>query len=99
VKLKTFLFIASDLAAEQRTVVAHSASYGSGRPQISQAPAGAAEKRDQKDHFFRPIRGFDYFPNTFPRLSPWATLTRCSAASKFAHAWVNSRLNTKQPQG
>lgn len=40
---KTFLLIAGTLAAEQRPAVAHSASYGSGHPPISQAPAGAIE--------------------------------------------------------
>jgi len=43
VKPKTFMLIASALAAEQRTIVAHSASYGFSRPQIHQAPAGAKE--------------------------------------------------------
>jgi hypothetical protein len=34
VKPKTFMLIAGDLAAEQRTAVAHSASYGFVRPHI-----------------------------------------------------------------
>ena len=42
-KPKTFTLIAGTLAAEQRTAVAHSASYGSGHPHISQVPAGAKE--------------------------------------------------------
>jgi hypothetical protein len=43
VKPKTFMLIASALAAEQRAIVAHSASYGFSRPQTHQAPAGAKE--------------------------------------------------------
>jgi hypothetical protein len=37
------MLIAGALAAEQRTVVAHSASYGFSRPQTHQAPVGAKE--------------------------------------------------------
>jgi hypothetical protein len=123
-KPKTFMLIAGALAAEQRTVVAysasygfnrpqthqapagakeinstaaqivcravrslnglarfsHSASYGSGRPQISQVPAGAAENHDPLTHFSRPVRGLNRFVNTFPRLTPWATIARHSVA-------------------
>jgi hypothetical protein len=61
VKPKTFTLIAGDLAAEQRAIVAHSASYGSDRPQISQAPAGATENHGSTAYFFRPIRGLNYF--------------------------------------
>jgi hypothetical protein len=43
VKSKTFILIAGALAAEQRAIVAHSASYGFNRPQTHQAPAGAKE--------------------------------------------------------
>jgi hypothetical protein len=122
VKPKTFMLIAGALAAEQRTVVAHSASYGfsrpqthqappgakenysistqiicravrrsnflvhcshsasygSGRRQISQAPAMAIENHGSTNHVFRPIRGLNRFANTFPRLSPWATIARHS---------------------
>jgi hypothetical protein len=63
---KTFMLIAGDLAAEQRTKVAHSASYGSDRPHISQAPAGAAENHGLTSHFFRPIRGLNYFSHSIP---------------------------------
>jgi len=42
-KPKTFVLIAGALAAEQRPVVAHSASYGLVRPKNVQAPAGAKE--------------------------------------------------------
>jgi len=37
------MLIAGALAAEQRTIVAHSASYGFDCPQTHQAPAGAKE--------------------------------------------------------
>jgi hypothetical protein len=67
VKPKTFMLIASALAAEQRTVVAHGGSYGSNRSQISQAPAGATENNRSIARFFRPIRGLNHFANTFPR--------------------------------
>jgi len=53
-KPKIFLPIAGALAAEQRTI-------GSGRPQISQAPAGAADNHASTTHFFRPIRGLNHF--------------------------------------
>jgi len=43
VKPKTLMLIAGVLAAEQRTIVAHSASYGKPCSQIFQAPAGAKE--------------------------------------------------------
>jgi hypothetical protein len=58
--------IAGALAAEQRAIVAHSASYGSGRQQISQAPAGATENHRATIHFFRPIRGLISFADTVP---------------------------------
>jgi hypothetical protein len=66
VTTKTFRFIAGDLAAEQRTTVAHSASYGFGRPQISPAPAGATETCRSKINFFRTIRGLNCFGDNFP---------------------------------
>jgi hypothetical protein len=53
-------------AAEQQTIVAHSASYGFSRPQISQAPAGATENRRSKSRFFRPVRGLNYFNHSVP---------------------------------
>jgi hypothetical protein len=74
------MLIADALAAEQRTVVAHSASYGSVSPQISKAPAGAAENHNLTTYFFRPIRGLNRFANSFPRLSPWATISHHSVA-------------------
>jgi hypothetical protein len=67
VKQKTFMLIAGVLAAEQRAPVAHSVSYGSGRPQIPQAPAGATENQDSTTNSFRPIRGLNRSANTFPR--------------------------------
>jgi hypothetical protein len=60
------MLIAGDLAAEQRTIIAHSASYGSDRPQISQAPAGAIENHGSTSHFFRPIRGLNCFSHFVP---------------------------------
>ncbi|HEY5297114.1 MAG TPA: hypothetical protein VIK59_04250 [Verrucomicrobiae bacterium] len=77
-KPKTFTLIAGALAAEQRTVVAHSASYGFSRPQIFQAPAGATENHHSTTHFFRPIRGLNYFADIIPTVSPWATIARHS---------------------
>jgi hypothetical protein len=83
-KQKTFMLIAGALAAEQRTIVAHSASYGSSRPQIFQAPAGATENHVSTTHFFRPVRGFNYFGNRshgchrglLSRATPWLTKTK-----------------------
>jgi hypothetical protein len=60
-KPESFMLIAGDLAAEQRAIVAHSASYGSDRPHISQAPTGATENHGSSSHFFRPIRGLNCF--------------------------------------
>jgi len=57
---KTFILIAGDLAAEQRTVVAHSASYGFDHPQIFQAPAGATENHDST------LRSFDLWHTRSP---------------------------------
>jgi len=76
-KPKTFMLIAGDLAAEQRTVVAHSASYGSDRTRISQAPGGATENHDSTPYFFlshttpwltqiHPLRSFDLWPTPSP---------------------------------
>lgn len=71
------------LAAEQRAIVAHSASYGFNRPQTHQAPAGAKENRHLATYSFRPIRGLNRFANTFPRFhrgllssaTPWLMQT------------------------
>jgi hypothetical protein len=68
-KPKAFMLIAGILTAEQRAIVAHSASYGSGRPQIFQAPAGATENHGLTTHFFRPIRGLINLGSFFPYLS------------------------------
>jgi len=71
VKPKTFMLIAGEasgaLAAEQRTVVAHSASYGKPCRRVSKAPVGATENQHSTTHFFRLIRGLNRFANTFPR--------------------------------
>jgi hypothetical protein len=51
------MLIAGALAAEQRAIVAHSASYGLGRPRILKAPAGAADGCFiDTNIFFRAIR-------------------------------------------
>ena len=42
-ELRRIMCIATEIAAEQRTVIAHSVSYGLGRPHFSKAPAGAKE--------------------------------------------------------
>jgi hypothetical protein len=63
---KSFMLIAGDSAAEQRAIVAHSASYGFDRPQIYQAPAGATENHGSTSHFFRPIRGLNNFFHSVP---------------------------------
>jgi hypothetical protein len=77
-KPKTFMFIAGVLAAEQRTIVAHSASCGFNHPQTHQAPAGAKENYTHaKQIIYRPIRGLNRFANAFP-------IVRCSAAPNFA---------------
>jgi hypothetical protein len=60
------MLLAGALAAEQRTTVAHSTSYGSGRPRTSQAPAGAAKNYRSKPHLFRPIRGLNRFLEIVP---------------------------------
>lgn len=60
------MLIAVDLAAEQRAIVAHSASYGFDHPQISQAPAGATENQGSKTRFFRPCRSLNRFANINP---------------------------------
>jgi len=59
-------FIVGKRAAEQRAAVAHSASYGFGRPQIHQAPAGAKENNFGNTHFFRPVRGLNCFGHFVP---------------------------------
>jgi len=52
---------AEALAAEQRPVVAHNASYGLNRSKAIQAPAGAEENRASQTHlpnYYRsPLRG------------------------------------------
>ena len=53
---KTFMLIAGELAAEQRAIVAHSASYGKPCHQISQAPAGAKENYSIAQIVCRAIR-------------------------------------------
>jgi len=83
------MLIAGALAAEQRTVVAHSASYGSGRPQIYPAPAGAIENHPTTTRFFRPVRGLNHWPESFPRFhrgllpdaTPWLTQTNLLRSS------------------
>jgi hypothetical protein len=73
------MLIASALAAEQPTIVAHSASYGSSRPQISQAPAGATENHHSTTDLFRPGRGLNrfairshgYHRGLLSRATPW----------------------------
>jgi hypothetical protein len=66
VKPKSFTLIAGELAAEQRAIVAHSASYGFDHPQISKAPAGATENQGSITRFFRPCRGLNRFANINP---------------------------------
>jgi ABC-type microcin C transport system permease subunit YejB len=63
---KSFMLIAGKIAAEQRAAVAHSASYGFDRPQISQAPAGATENHGSKINFFRPIQGLNSLLDNVP---------------------------------
>ena len=73
------MLIAGALAAEQRAIVAHSASYGFGRPRISKAPAGAAENKFDFTRNLSPHPGLEHiFVDAFPRLSPWATTARHS---------------------
>jgi hypothetical protein len=65
-KPKSIMSIAGALAAEQRTIVAHSASYGFDRTHISKAPAGAEENHGSRSHFFRPCRGLNCFLDNVP---------------------------------
>ena len=75
--------ITKNQAAEQRAIVAHSASYGFSRPQISPAPAGATENQFSTTHFFRPVRGLNPFAirshgchrGLLSRATPWLTQT------------------------
>lgn len=53
-------------AAEQRTAVAHSASYGFWHPQISIAPAGAAENRLASNPFLPPHPGLERIFHRIP---------------------------------
>jgi hypothetical protein len=80
-KPELFMLIAGDLAAEQRAIVAHSASYGSDRPQISQAPAGGVRKPRFNTSFLSPHPGLESFVRTsFPQFALWATIIRHSVA-------------------
>jgi hypothetical protein len=88
---------AGNLAAEQRAIVAHSASYGFSRPQIFQAPAGATENCATKIHFFRPIRGLNYFADIVPTVSPWATIKRHSVADANQTASQQNLWRTRSP--
>jgi hypothetical protein len=63
---KTFMLIAVEIAAEQRAIVAHSASYGFGRPQIFPAPAGAEENHLDSPKNLSPHPGLKYFHQCFP---------------------------------
>ena len=56
-KPKTFILIVGETAAEQRAIVAHSASYGVGRPQVFPAPAGAAENQLDSSKILSPYPG------------------------------------------
>ena len=62
------MLMAGDLAAEQRTIVAHSASYGFDRRHFSQAPTGATENHGSTSRFFRPIRGLNRFWDIIPMI-------------------------------
>ncbi len=77
---KTFMLIAVEIAAEQRATVAHSASYGSGRPRISKAPAGAEDNDATKIQLFRPSGAGMVLIIVFPRLTLWAIIARRYAA-------------------
>lgn len=75
------MLIAGEKAAEQRPVVAHSASYGLDRPKTVQAPAGADENRLRFRPNLSPLPGLiNILSHIYPRLSPWATVARRSAA-------------------
>jgi hypothetical protein len=78
---ETFVLIADKEAAEQRAAIAHSASYGFGYPQISEAPAGAGENCPTTNPFLSPRPGLEQISNPSPRLTPWATFARHSVAS------------------
>jgi hypothetical protein len=57
-------------AAEQRTIVAHSASYGFDRSPTHQAPAGAKDKHRLITCFVRSVQGLNYFDNLVPTILP-----------------------------
>ncbi len=77
------------LAAEQRAIVAHSASYGSGHPQISQAPAGAAENH------------FELCPNLSPHpelgkfLDIVPTVITVGYYRSLLRSFISKRINIK----
>lgn len=56
-------------AAEQRTAVAHSVSYGKTWRCDSQTPVGAIENRALKIHFFRFVRGLNDYDRFVPTVS------------------------------
>ena len=66
-KPKTFMLTSNEIAAEQRAIVAHSASYGFGRAQIFPAPAGAEENHLDSSKILSPHPGLkSIFDQRFP---------------------------------
>jgi hypothetical protein len=93
---KTFMLIAVGIAAEQRTIVAHSASYGFDRPQIFPAPAGAEENQLDPPKNLSPHPGLkNILTNAFPRLSPWAIAARHSVAEKMNSTFITGVEKTR----
>ena len=76
--------------AERRQRVAHGVSRGFPRAK-RQSPGGATEgsvRGGASLHFLPPLPGLGSVADAIPRLTPWATIWRCSAALVLPHGWV-----------
>ena len=80
-KPKTFMLTSNEIAAEQRAIVAHSASYGVGRPQIFPAPAGAEENHLDSPKILSPHPGLEFI------LGLYSHISRCGLLL-FATPWL-----------
>ena len=75
------MLIAVEIAAEQRAVVAHSASYGVGRSQIFPAPAGAEENQLDSHKNLSPQPGLEFNLRLYSHSS-------CCGLLSFATPWL-----------
>ena len=83
---------AHSAGAERRQRVAHGVSRGF-RVAKRQSPGGATEGSVRgwaSSHFLPPLPGLGFSGNAIPRLTPWATICRCSAALVLPRAWALS---------